>query len=287
MFFSGRSKQLPFLSEYLQETAKRESVDQRRIGIAGAIIGASAGLMGAGFGILAGMGAIDVGLPNILVWLGLNAATLVGFGAFYLAERRRRHEALPNKDVYATAKPFIAELNGSLHRRRLHRELSPTAGALLEEAARNWRRVTNALATPFWTDPDLPEHWKSIRDHAFQGADRAMLELLLLLKSCYEPNKANQGWESWIADVVEQFGGTIKIARGEDLLPVTFDEATETLSMLSSLADEVESASKELIASGVGNEDHLRSRLAMSQTLTELRLVREAEKELEQSTNSE
>jgi hypothetical protein len=287
VFFSGRSKQLPFLSDYLQEVQKRENVDQRRMGVAGAIIGVTAAILGAGFGVLAGTGTIQVGAANVLVWMGLNAATLVGFGAFYLSERRRRHDSLPNKDVYKIAKPFLNELNGSLQRRRLHRELSPTAGALLEEAARNWRRVVNALATPFWTDADLPEHWQTIRDHAFHSADRAMLELLLLLKSCYDPNKSNQGWESWIADVVEQFGGTVKINRGEDLLPVTFDEASDTVTMLSQLADEVESASKDLIASGVGTDDQLRSRLAMSQTLNELRMVREAEQELDRSTLSE
>ncbi|MCC7435549.1 MAG: hypothetical protein IT363_12760 [Methanoregulaceae archaeon] len=287
MFFSGRSKQLPFLSDYLQEVAKRENVDQRRLGFAGAIIGVTAGLMGAAFGALAGTGVIQFGVTNIAVWMGLNLLTLAGFGAFYLSERKRRVDALPNKDVFRDAKPFINELNGSLQRRRLHRELSPTAGALLEEAARNWRRVISALATPFWTDPELPEHWKSIRDHAFQSADRAMLELLLLLKSCYQPNAGPQGWQSVVIDVVEQFGGTVNITRGEDLLPVTFDEATETVTMLSHLADEVESASKELIASGVGQEDHLRSRLAMTQTLNELRMVREAEQELEQNTLGE
>lgn len=287
MFFSGRSKQLPFLSDYLQEVAKRENVDQRRMGIAGAVIGVTAAIMGAGFGILAGTGAISVGVTNILVWLGLNAATLIGFGAFYLSERRRRHESLPNKDVYRTAKPFLNELNSSLQRRRLHRELSPTAGALLEEAARNWRRVMNALATPFWTDQDLPEHWQNIREHAYQSADRAMLELLLLLKSCFQPNNAPQGWQSAVIDLVEQFGGTVNITRGDDLMPVTFDEATETLTMLSQLADEVEAASKELIATSVGSEDQLRSRLAMSQTLNELRMVREAEQELDRNVLGE
>lgn len=287
VFFSGRSKQLPFLSDYLQDIQKRESVDQRRMGIGGAIIGVTAALLGTGFGVLAGMGAIKIGVGNLMVWMGLNAAMLVGFGAFYLSERKRRHASIPNKDVYKIARPILTELNQSLQRRRLHRELSPTAAALLEEAARNWRRVMNALATPFWTDEDLPEHWQSIREHAYQSADRAMLELLLLLKGCFQPNAAPQGWQSAIIDIVEQFGGTVNITRGEDLMPVTFDEASDTVTMLSQLADEVESASKELIASSVGNDDQLRSRLAMSQALAELRMVREAEQELDRSTLSE
>lgn len=287
MFFSGRSKQLPFLSDYLQEMAKRESVDQRRMGIAGAIIGVSAAVMGATYGALAGMGVIVPNASNMLVWLGLNGLTLAGFGAFYLSERKRRTESLPNRDVYKDVRAFVAELNGSIQRRRLHRDLSPTAGALLEEGARNYRRVMNALATPFWADADLPEHWARIRDGAFQSADRAMMELLLLLKSCYQPNAGPQGFQSVMIDVVEQFGGTIDIHRGEDLMPVTFDEATETVTMLSQMADEVENASKELIASGVGTDDHLRSRLAMSQTMSDLKMIREAEQELERSRLSE
>lgn len=287
MFFSGRSKQLPFLSDYLQDMAKRESVDQRRMGIAGAIIGVSAAVMGATYGALAGMGVIVPNATNMLVWLGLNGLTLAGFGAFYLSERKRRTESLPNRDLYKEVRPLVTELNGSLQRRRLHRDLTPTAGALLEEGARNYRRVMNALATPFWSDKDLPEHWTRIRDGAFQSADRAMMELLLLLKSCYQPNAGPQGFQSVMIDVVEQFGGTVNIHRGEDLLPVTFDEATETVTMLSQMADEVENASKELIASGVGNEDHLRSRLAMSQTMSDLKMIREAEQELDRSRLSE
>lgn len=287
MFFSGRSKQLPFLSDYLQEMAKRESVDQRRMGIAGAIIGVSAAVMGATYGALAGMGVIVPNASNMLVWLGLNGLTLAGFGAFYLSERKRRTESLPNRDLYKEVRPLVADLNGSLQRRRLHRDLTPTAGALLEEGARNHRRVMNALATPFWSDKELPEHWVRIRDGAYQSADRAMMELLALLKSCYQPNAGPQGFQSVVIDVVEQFGGTIDIHRGEDLLPVTFDEATETVTMLSQMADEVENASKELISSAAGTDDHLRSRLAMSQTLSDLKMIREAEQELERSRLSE
>ena len=111
-----------------------------------------------------------------------------------------------------------------------------------------------------------------------------MLELILLLQTSFQPNSGPQGWQAVVVDVVEQLGGSIKVERGEDLLPVTFDQAHQVLKMMSELADEVERASKDLISSGVDEaDDKLRSRLAMGQTLQELRAVREAEDELKQN----
>jgi hypothetical protein len=99
-----------------------------------------------------------------------------------------------------------------------------------------------------------------------------------------QPNSAPQNWQTVVADVVEQLGGTVKIERDDDFLPVTTNQAHEVLKTMAELADEVEQASRELISTSVDQpDDKLRSRLAMGQTLQELRAVREAENELRQN----
>lgn len=285
VFFSGRAKQLPYLSDYLAAIQLRENVSGKRVGIVGGIMGAFAGVAGAVFGILAGTGVIQPSAGAIvLAVFGLQAAMWGGIGAYWISEKRRAESLIPNRDLFREVKPHLQAMHGALMRKRLHRDLAPTAAALLEEGARQWTRIIGALSTAFWQDPDLAEHWKGIRDHAAAGADRAMLELLLLLQSSFKPNSGPQGWQAVMIDVVEQFGGTVAIERGEDLVPVTFDQAREVLVMMSELADEIEQSSKELISSGVEQaDDMLRSRLAMSQTLQELRAVREAESELKQN----
>lgn len=285
MFFSGRQKQLPFLSEYLNALITRGRVDGGRLGIAGAIMGVGGGMAGAALGILAGTGILQMSGPAIAASvIGLQAAMWSGFGIFYVSEKRKATEKIPNRELLKEVQPLAAQMHTSLMRRRLHRDLAPTAAALLEEGARQWARIARALSTAFWQDEELADHWKTIRDHAAAGSDRAMLELLLLLQTSFRPNSGPQGWQAAVIDVVESFGGTVEIERGDDLLPVTFDQARELLAMMAELADEVERSSRELISSGVeAADDKLRSRLAIGQTLQELRAVREAEDELRQN----
>lgn len=285
MFFSGRAKQLPYFSEYLAAVISRGRVDQSRVGAAGAILGVATGVTGATFGTLAGIGVIHPSGGTIAaVVIGLQVAMWSAFGAFYSSEKRKAAGRVPNRELLKDVEPQMKALHLSLMRRRLHRDLTPTAAAILEEGARHWTRITRALSTSFWQDGDLADHWRSIRDNAAAGVDRAMLELILLLQTSFQPNSGPQGWQAVVVDVVEQLGGSIKLERGEDLLPVTFDQAHQVLKMMSELADEVERASKDLISSGVDEaDDKLRSRLAMGQTLQELRAVREAEDELRQN----
>lgn len=285
MFFSGRAKQLPFFSDYLTALVSRGRVDGGRMGLAGAAMGVFGGLAGAAIGVLGGTGILQMSGPAIAgSVIGLQAAMWTGFGLFYMSEKRKATQQIPNRELLREVQPVAAQMHISLMRRKLHRDLAPTAAALLEEGARQWTRVTRALSTAFWQDPDIAEHWRSIRDHAGESVDRAMLELLLLLQSSFKLGSGPQGWQGAVIDVVEQFGGQVQIERGDDLLPVTFDQARAVLSMMAELADEVEKSSKELISSGVdAADDKLRSRLAMGQTLQELRSIREAENELRQN----
>jgi hypothetical protein len=285
VFFSGRNKQLPFFSEYLATLVNRGKVDGARIGVAGAVLGTLGGLTGAVVGILGGTGVIQFSGPGIAAFVfGVQAATFLGIYGVWVSEKKKANSQIPNQELFKEVRPIGLEMNQSLMRRKLHRDITPTAATILEEGARQFARVTQALSGSFWQDPDLADHWKSIRDHAAAGVDRAMLELILLLKSSFKPNSGPSGWQGVVVDVVEQLGGTVEIERGDDLMPVTFEQAQQVLLTMSELADEIEQASKDLIAEGVIEaDDKLRSRLAISQTIQELRAVREAEEELKRN----
>lgn len=282
MFFSGRNKQLPYFSDYLTDLVKRTQVDGSRVGVAGAVLGIMGGFTGAAFGILSGTGAIHLSGPALAATiLGIQVATFGGIFAYWLSEKRKAEARIANRDLYAEVRAVATQMYASLMRRKLHRDITPTAAAILEEGAHQWTRIQRALDTPFWKDETLAEHWRVIRDHALVNVDRAMLELILLLQTSYQPNSGPQGWQAVMVDVVEQLGGTVHIERGDDMLPVTFDQAQHLLLMMAELATEVENASRDLISAGVEQaDDKLRSRLAIGQTLQELRSVREAEEEL-------
>ncbi len=285
MFFNGRNKQLPYFSDYLTDLIARGNVNNARIGIAGGVFGALGGLTGATFGILAGTGAIHLSQPAIVsMILGIQGLTFLGIFGVWMAEKKKAISRMRNQELYKEVKDVATQMHLSLMRRKLHRDISPTAAAILEEGSRHWTRIARATNTAFWQDPNLADHWRNIRDQASAGVDRAMLELILLLQTSFRPNSGPQGWQGVVVDVVEQLGGRVDIERGDDLLPVTFDQAQQLLQVMSELADEVERSSRELITAGVESaDDKLRSRLAISQTLQELKAVREAEDELRQN----
>jgi len=50
----------------------------------------------------------------------------------------------------------LKRLRGYLDSGKLHRYLEPVAAALLEESAKNWKRVQEALKGPAWAQASLP-----------------------------------------------------------------------------------------------------------------------------------
>ena len=110
-----------------------------------------------------------------------------------------------------------------------------------------------------------------------------MLELILLLQSGFRPNTGGRNWESVVVDVVEQFGGKVTINRDDEMVPITYQQARDLLLVLNELADEIESSTRDLSEVSSITDDRMRARLAMNQTVQELKAIREAEEELRQS----
>src|SRR5262249_9779672 len=78
----------------------------------------------------------------------------------------------------AEANELLAD---ALRRGKLHRIAGEGTTTLLEACARNWSRVGEALESPFWTSPNLPAHYKSVREQTARAADRAMDEAVVML----------------------------------------------------------------------------------------------------------
>lgn len=281
MFFSGRSKQLPYLSEFLNRFHAEEQKKNRRYGLLGGIVGGVGGLMGAALGVLASLGVIGFsgfGLAGAIVGINL-LAWLTVLGLWWNDRQRNRPTTIEGR-IHAEAREAGLQMHQFLHRRRLHKVLDPVAGELLEEAARQWVRTHEALQTPFWTDPSLPAHWQAARTHALSSADQTMDEILVILRSSFRP-QTKQGWHDVVEDVVETFFTGPKW-KAPDGLPVGFQRARELADKLRSVAEEVERASSELTHE-FQHSDYYSSDRALDMTLGELRSIRDAEDELRQN----
>ncbi len=247
-------------------------------------MGVTLGTVGALFGIMAATHVISPSAIEVVTFiLGSQLLAWAGFATVYVSQVSKAQARNPNFKLYKEVRPITMQLQQSLVRRRLHRDLSSSTATVLEEGARQWSRVQNALKSPFWQDSNLPEHWRALRDQASQNAERAMLELILLLQSGFRPNTGGRNWESVVVDVVEQLGGKVTVNRDDEMVPITYQQARELLVVLSELADEIESSTRDLSEVSSMTDDRMRARLAMNQTVQELKAIREAEEELRQS----
>jgi uncharacterized membrane protein YccC len=268
MFFTGKSKQLPYLSEYINEANARNQLSSNPDG--GWV--AAAAVLGALVFVLMRF----IGGPALIGGLIMAALVMVAADAW----RRYKQKKNPVDPLQRESNEIVKDLAGSLERRRLHRDLDSGGAELLEECARHWRRATDALDSPFWTSPNLPLHWQSVREQAKQAADRAMQEVIVLLADAYQPKPRQPMWQEVIEDVAEQYLNQSP-QRRSDSLPLLFEPARKIAEKLKMLAAEVEEATKEVVAEGhqVG---HFTSSDAMELCLSELRTIRQAEEELRQ-----
>lgn len=178
------------------------------------------------------------------------------------------------------AQEAIAFMNGALQRGKLHRRVDRACGVLLEECARHWARVQDALSAPFWQDRDLPLHWKQIRDSSRAAADRAMDDIVVILKPVLESRQPQSGVHEIVGDLLEsvfnvQTDGPI------EPLPRQYLPARDVARKLMALADEVEAAT-DSARNDPAFAEHFSQNTQIDQVLLNLREIRQAESELHQ-----
>lgn len=274
MFFKTSQKRFPNLCVYAQFAAERQKALAEEIAGAGLV---TAGGLSLSAGLAAG---IFFANPLLGVLLGLAGLTSGAFGWTTLKKARQ------NKDrIGAEAAEATTLLLDALKRGKLHRITGDATTMLLEESARHWARVHQALQSPFWSSPNLPLHYASVRDQAERAADRAMDEAVVMMHGDIEaPYRSGMADRTSLADVVEGvFGVQIPdTTRPVPPLPVAFKPVRQLAEKLKDLADNVESLTLE-VAKDPAVQGEFQAETALDLCISEVQSIRQAETELRQN----
>lgn len=226
--------------------------------------------------ILVAAGVSGPGTPLWAITNLVGAMLLGGLGWFWWLRRNRPIN--PNKAITDEARAVRLQLKESLTHNRLHREMHPSAVALLEAAAHSWKRIQDTTAGPYWSNPDLPVHYKGVREKALTSADQAMTEVLLHLRSAIKPVGQPKTLMEGLHSVLDAIGVSVSSVPGDEPLPEGFTSATIVAKGLSELAAEIEKTSIRAVTATSSATD---SGDSIRKTLEDLRQIREAESELE------
>ena len=274
LVISTKSRPTPYLQEYLGNLLHRPSDQLWKIGVAGGVSAVVIALTS----LIVSLAKLPAGVGTAL-WVVLNMA-LIGVAVYCYRVWKD-----PGKGADATmikeARDIARQILNAVNNRKLYRAMHPAAIDLLEESARCWKRTNDAVNSPFWREKDLPEHYRSIRQQAMTSADRAMMEILINLRSAVRSVPQPQTVIEGITAALESVGIQIQAGVGAgEPLPVGFEKAADLAKNLAELASEVEQVSTQVIKSSapvsIDSAENIRA------TLDDLRHIRAAESELDQ-----
>ena len=222
-------------------------------------------ILGKGFGVL-----------MVVLWLSFFGWVL----SMRLQDSRESEAQTPEELLEREAYKLTQRMYLSLDKRRLHRDLDPTACAVLDESARHYLRIMASLEGPYWSSAALPAHWHGIRDQARTAADQAMRELFVLFKSAVPESPGKWTLEEVVGEVVNTFSQ--KSATPPVHIPPEFLPARDVAEKLKLLASAVEQSTAQVIQDQVIVESFTAAS-ALDRCLGEIRHVQDAETELRQN----
>lgn len=269
--FGARNKGLPHLAEYVSRVTQQGDGSMSP-GLGCAL---SATMSGVGFFLLERflplpLAAVLAGLVLLPVFTGLVTLWIKHLDRPKSKQEERRREAYE----------AVLYMANAASRGKLHKRVDRAVGLLLEECARNWLRIYDAMSGPFWDDDDLPAHWKDIRRQARTAADNAMNDAIVILKPVLAEDERQAGAQDWVADILSTFLNVDQPDIVEPLPPV-FLPARDVAQSLRDLADEIESTAQRA-TNDPAFKEQFESGTQISHVLSELRAIREAETELTQ-----
>jgi hypothetical protein len=272
LFATARSRKLPHLAEYVTRMAKRSPE-----GEAAQAAGCALSLLMSGVAFVMLMRLVPfwfAGSLTLFLVLPL-LSTLASLWIKQLSQPKTEAEERRKE-----AHEAILFMKGALSQGKLHRRLDRAVGLLLEECARHWLRVQQSLSGSFWEDKDLPSHWKLVREQSLQAADRAMDDIIVMLKPVLQSRSQASKTQEMFGDMLESFfdvdtGGPI------EPIPAAFLPARDIAQKLKQLADEVEETAQRAVRDETFR-DQFSSSTQIDQVLGELRAIKEAETELHQ-----
>lgn len=276
MSTAGRkSKKLPLFGEFVQHSKHSQGVDDVE-GMAGGI--SMMGMVAVGWFAWQFTGWWTI--PLVVVTCGPIVAWLV------TAISNRVHKRSDAElERLKKLKPLMKNLKGFLDSSRLHRHIQPVAAALFEECARNWQRIQEAANGPAWSQSNLPQHWKGVRDQSLLASELAMEDVVLLLQTSIVSQPKNEEWQTVFTDFLQGLIGQEPSAPDVDHFPAEYEAAREVAWKLQRLANEVEGATKRLLLDE-GVRKQFSSGESLDMVLSELRAIQEAETELQDRLTS-
>ncbi|MFN3684035.1 MAG: hypothetical protein ACK41F_08885 [Fimbriimonadaceae bacterium] len=235
-------------------------------------------------GVVVGSGALGWALFQWIGWLSIPVTVLVGVPGIAAligvarsrASKAKTPEALRRAEIRRAAIEMRA-----MKKRRLAKRLGVPLATLMEEAARHYFRAEAALNGPFWTSPNLPSHWRIIREQALASAEAGMGDLLLLAKNLMTPAGNKSEWHEEVREVVDEIlGRPVLQPDAFSSFPPEFEPARAIAERLRALAEEVEQSTMMVLRDDAANT--VSSLPSLDATLHELRQVRQAEDEIRQ-----
>lgn len=175
MFAQDSERRYPSLSAYVREALAEATSGLALVyGVGGILIVPSlATTIGYLFGLIFGFHiGLIVGLallPILLIVLGV----LVRRWTEPRTERQRKRKRVVEA---------LGHYQASIVRRRLHRELDPNVGQLLESCAHFHQLILNCLDGAFWRGQ--PGHNKALEEQARRAANEAMGDAVILGAAC-------------------------------------------------------------------------------------------------------
>jgi len=288
MFYEGKAKRLPALTQYVTQVATHPP--KPSLLPLWTMLGIGAGV-GAFFGLNALLGST---LAAVLVTALVAAPILaIGVGVIHrLVSRPRTEREVRRQQLYEAALIYY----NATGRRKLHQELDPVAGQLLDLCAQYHQRVVQALEGPFWASASEGSHWRALAMQCKHAADEAMEEVLLLGAGCFgKPEKTRKDdlqdalHDFLDLDFVDALQGLKGVAMADSSryahrspnLPIVFEPIKQIAERLRALAAEVERLSQEAAREGVARGS-LTASASIELVLNEIRTLERAEAELDQ-----
>ncbi|HRJ27506.1 MAG TPA: hypothetical protein PLO61_08370 [Fimbriimonadaceae bacterium] len=285
----GRSKKLPNFRQYLADQVQRVPRNEETyFAIGGCIVTPLA--VGLSFFLLKTLitplvAALVSGLIVMPVMFAISA----------IISKRLSQPRNPAEADHVARHQVAKQWTHLADKSKLHRELDPVAGQLLEAGAFYWKRTQDTLKTPAWQREDLPAHWKSMRDQAMEASQSAMDDLFMLLKDC--TGKPDKSRKDDLTSAFEKFGALeildaaqelLMVATGDasqyayrsPVLPVVFEPAKMLAEKLRDLSNEIESMTREVQAKVASGPANFSSVGTIDLLLDEMKSIQQAEREL-------
>lgn len=280
MLFPERPKNLPYLAEYLNhamsvrlKVPSMPNMGIEMIGSAavGTLVGVVTTLAASGAQVVAGVVA------------GICAFAISAVGAIRYAKAANTPIPLSEDlQLQKDAREVVVRMHALLQKRRLHRDLSPDVGGILEEAACQWSRARSALLSPYWNRPELSLHTQTVRQQTLAAADRGMQEMIVLLGTTVPEQPG-----SWnLAEVVDEVVGKNVFASAPlHRFSPFFEDGVRLVERLKDLADESEFIARQLVSDpDIGSV--VKPGTSLEATLADLRSLRQAEDELREDLHN-